>query len=224
MPETPPEVAPDAVATTLLLLPCSATPTACRNDSTLVAPVFSISSRVIICTGSAVSASMRLMLEPVISTRSIGCCATAGEAARTKPNAVPTAIDNEVATPPCAFVLFISPLPENAGIAPVVSAADAAGYLWATRFIPFGYKLISKRGKYAHSRLFIAIRKLGGSVVRCSKHSATGRGVTMGLRQNQGGAIVPNRKTPFLLIPCVLAGACATAGSYDEPYALVEGG
>ena len=35
---------------------------------------------------------------------------------------------------------------------------------------------------------------------------------------------MPNRKTLFLLIPCVLAGACATAGSYDEPYALVEGG
>ena len=49
--------------------------TVCISCSTLVAPDFRMSSRVITCTGKAVSASMRLIEEPVISTRCI-CCAS----------------------------------------------------------------------------------------------------------------------------------------------------
>ena len=48
--------------------------TVCISCSTLVAPDFWMSSRVITCTGKAVSASMRLIDEPVISTRSSCCC------------------------------------------------------------------------------------------------------------------------------------------------------
>jgi hypothetical protein len=39
------------------------------SSAAVVAPIFSMSSRVIICTGRAVSLSMRLIEEPVISTR-----------------------------------------------------------------------------------------------------------------------------------------------------------
>src|SRR5205823_3144028 len=91
--ETPPVVAPDAVATALLLLPCSATPRPCRNCSTLAEPVASISCRVTICTGSAVSASTRLMLEPVISTRSMVCCPNTAGAISAVTHAAPSAID-----------------------------------------------------------------------------------------------------------------------------------
>ncbi len=87
-------VAPDALAATVLLLPCSATPRPCRNCSTLAEPVASISCRVTICTGSAVSASMRLMLEPVISTRSTVCCAKAGGAIGTVTTPAPNAIES----------------------------------------------------------------------------------------------------------------------------------
>jgi hypothetical protein len=71
--EMPPVVAPDADAPTsppeldTELIVCS-------SCSTLVAPLFWICSRVITCTGSAVSASIRLIDDPVISTRCI-CCA-----------------------------------------------------------------------------------------------------------------------------------------------------
>jgi hypothetical protein len=51
----------------------------CISCSTEVAPVFWICSRVMTCTGSAVSASMRLIDEPVISTRS-SCCGGGGVA------------------------------------------------------------------------------------------------------------------------------------------------
>ena len=66
--EMPPVVAPDAEAAVnppeleIELIVCS-------SCSTLVAPLRWICSRVITCTGSAVSASIRLIDEPVISTR-----------------------------------------------------------------------------------------------------------------------------------------------------------
>ena len=57
----------------------------CINCSTFDAPVRAISSRVMICTGNAVSAPIRLMLDPVTSTRS-SCCGVCAIA----PGAVPT--------------------------------------------------------------------------------------------------------------------------------------
>ena len=47
------------------------------NSCALTAPDFAMSSRLITVTGNAVSASMRLIDEPVISTRCKSCCATA---------------------------------------------------------------------------------------------------------------------------------------------------
>ena len=60
----------------------------CRSSTALVAPLRSISSRVMTVTGRAVSPSTRLMLEPVTSMRSFDCgcagggafCANAGAA------------------------------------------------------------------------------------------------------------------------------------------------
>jgi len=61
----------------------------------LVAPLLSISSRVMTVTGSALSPSTLLMLEPVTSMRSLaaGCCAQAGAAAA-RPSAPITAMAN----------------------------------------------------------------------------------------------------------------------------------
>jgi hypothetical protein len=46
-----------------------------RMSSTLVAPLFSIWSRLMTLTGMAVSADRRLMDEPVTTMRSSDCCA-----------------------------------------------------------------------------------------------------------------------------------------------------
>ena len=73
MAEMPPVVAPDtddAVSAPELAIEL----TVCSNCSTLVTPVFWMSSRVSTWTGRAVSASMRLIDDPVISTRSSCCC------------------------------------------------------------------------------------------------------------------------------------------------------
>jgi hypothetical protein len=76
MPDRPPVVAPDddefGVAPEL-----DNALTDCRSCSTLTAPVAWISCRVSTCTGSAVSASVRLIDDPVISTRCVVSCADA---------------------------------------------------------------------------------------------------------------------------------------------------
>src|SRR5262245_21508133 len=76
MPDRPPVVAPEAdeltVAPELVIAL-----TVCSSCSTLTAPVAAISLRVSTCTGSAVSASVRLIDEPVISTRCAESCACA---------------------------------------------------------------------------------------------------------------------------------------------------
>src|SRR5262245_30752334 len=76
MPDRPPVVAPEAdeltVAPELVIAL-----TVCSSCSTLTAPVAAISLRVITCTGNAVSASVRLIDEPVISTRCGVSCANA---------------------------------------------------------------------------------------------------------------------------------------------------
>src|SRR5664280_145919 len=97
--EMPPVVAPEADAA-VSPFELDIEPTDCSNCSTLTAPVRWICSRVITCTGNAVSASIRLMEEPVISTRSSCCGATAGaggaacwaraEEAHAPPNAMAT--------------------------------------------------------------------------------------------------------------------------------------
>ena len=76
MPDNPPVVAPDAEELTVAPELVIAL-TVCSSCSTLTTPVAAISLRVITCTGSAVSASVRLIDEPVISTRCVLSCASA---------------------------------------------------------------------------------------------------------------------------------------------------
>jgi hypothetical protein len=77
-PPPPPTESPSAVK------PCI-TGSAWISSCTEVAPVRSMSSRLITCTGSAPSLWMRLIAEPVISMRCAGAsCASAGSAAASR--------------------------------------------------------------------------------------------------------------------------------------------
>ena len=92
MPEAPEAKPPPKVVGTE---PWLSTARVCSNSATLDLPDFSISAAFRVCTGEAVSASARRMLEPVISTRAIGAafcvsCAIAGRANRVLANARPS--------------------------------------------------------------------------------------------------------------------------------------
>ena len=76
--EMPPVVEPATDAATRPLRLVAAL-TVCRSCSTVDAPVLWMSSRVKTCTGKAPSAAMRLIDDPVTSTRSSSCWAPAGE-------------------------------------------------------------------------------------------------------------------------------------------------
>src|SRR5687768_3619320 len=65
------------------MLPCDDTAEIdCSNCSVLATPLRAISSLVTICTGSAVSASMRRIDDPVISTRCASCASASDVTAR----------------------------------------------------------------------------------------------------------------------------------------------
>src|SRR6185503_13618249 len=94
-------------------------------SSVLWAPMFSNSFRVMTVTGRAVSPSMRLMLEPVTSMRSLAaacCCAAAGPAATANAMPAPNACATARRTLPELFVIVRPPF----GYAAMVGAAKRA--------------------------------------------------------------------------------------------------
>ena len=87
--------------------PWLSTASPCSSSATLARPDFSMSWRVSVCTGDAVSELMRRMLEPVISTRSSVCVASCARTAvpalsSTPPNAAIKPM------PSCVFLIFVS--------------------------------------------------------------------------------------------------------------------
>src|SRR5436309_7644735 len=89
--------------------PWLSTASVCSSSATLAWPDLSMSWRVSVCTGDAVSELMRRMLEPVISTRSRVCgvsCATAEPAlSKTPPHAA--------ISPVQSFVLLMVTAPRS---------------------------------------------------------------------------------------------------------------
>ena len=97
----------------------------------------------------------------------------------------------------------------------------------ATRFIPFGYELISKEGEVCPQQTRdcnIQITRSGCEVVvYCTKiaplRGAYNKIVAFLWIQE---AVMISRKPILFLAPLAFAAACATGGTYDEPYALVR--